>query len=673
MILMPILHCRLSIDKNNKHKLVLTIDKKLQGLQLIAQEKLQTIICSIPGRKDLILEPSLIKPLEHICAASWLKLKGIQRIFKLDATHAISRSAPDQVQLYMLRSDASTFQRVMAQIKVAYEAQLPTWPEDSTFKYFHMICVPACFAYFHYMLEQEGLYGIVGLHRFSWDFIYLDKGVLSLEIPNVFATTYVNLDNSLLTAVSQSLRILQAVCGKPDMVLTYGERSDNILKMLQILGPLPRKSEDSDERFTAILMIDRDKDYAAPLLTPSIYAGLLMEVFTYNAGVLEFEINTNKIVEQKLPIFAIPTENQKKPKANSSATHKPSIIRLNSQQDEIYAENRYKHFIDASSQIRSQAKLISLELQKLGNMKLDEMQDYVNRKLPKITELKNKLLCHLNASEKLIEMLGTNYRRTQALEEDILNNGSRKRVFNDIDELLTTDPQRYNSLRLLCLLHIWSGVTTDELIRFIRNYCNYFGHKYAGIFDHLAQAGLLPQLVEDASALNRTASKLLSNISLNIPKFQQTAFQANAYRLKLMTSSTDNDGDNGNETVSATPSISSASPSYVFNRIYIPLIAQLCTYLLKANNTEDFASKVATIEHIKMNGCAIKLYNQSVKQGEVKELFPLNKLPILVYVVGGVTYAEISACNMVAKLTESQIVVASDRILAGSDLISSAF
>lgn len=103
----------------------------------------------------------------------------------MDATHAISRSAPDQVQLYMLRSDAGTFQRVMAQIKVAYEAQLPTWPEDSAFKYFHMICVPACFAYFHDMLEQEGLYGIVGLHRFNWDFIYLDKGVLSLEIPNV--------------------------------------------------------------------------------------------------------------------------------------------------------------------------------------------------------------------------------------------------------------------------------------------------------------------------------------------------------------------------------------------------------------------------------------------------------------------------------------------------------
>lgn len=50
------------------------LESKLQGFSLIAQEKLEAIICSIPGRKDLIIESSLIKPLDYICAASWLKL-----------------------------------------------------------------------------------------------------------------------------------------------------------------------------------------------------------------------------------------------------------------------------------------------------------------------------------------------------------------------------------------------------------------------------------------------------------------------------------------------------------------------------------------------------------------------------------------------------------------------
>jgi len=69
----------------------LTLDKKLQGFQLVAQEKVKTsetiqiititmnplqlcsILCSIPGKKELILEPELIKPLEHVVTASWLK------------------------------------------------------------------------------------------------------------------------------------------------------------------------------------------------------------------------------------------------------------------------------------------------------------------------------------------------------------------------------------------------------------------------------------------------------------------------------------------------------------------------------------------------------------------------------------------------------------------------
>lgn len=52
-----------------------TLDKKLEGFRQIAQEKLQSILCSIPdSQKDLVIETCLIKPLEHICGASWLRL-----------------------------------------------------------------------------------------------------------------------------------------------------------------------------------------------------------------------------------------------------------------------------------------------------------------------------------------------------------------------------------------------------------------------------------------------------------------------------------------------------------------------------------------------------------------------------------------------------------------------
>lgn len=53
----------------------LTVDRKLQGFRRVAQEKLQNILYSIPGQhKDLVIEPYLIKSLEHVCGASWLRL-----------------------------------------------------------------------------------------------------------------------------------------------------------------------------------------------------------------------------------------------------------------------------------------------------------------------------------------------------------------------------------------------------------------------------------------------------------------------------------------------------------------------------------------------------------------------------------------------------------------------
>lgn len=51
-----------------------SLQKKLEGTRQIAQEKLQSILCSIPdNKKDLVIDVDLIKSLEHVCGASWLK------------------------------------------------------------------------------------------------------------------------------------------------------------------------------------------------------------------------------------------------------------------------------------------------------------------------------------------------------------------------------------------------------------------------------------------------------------------------------------------------------------------------------------------------------------------------------------------------------------------------
>lgn len=117
--------------------------------------------------------------------SNYHRLKGIQRIYKFSRNNAINRSTADCVQVYMLRSNIITLYKVLQQIRKLCTEQLSNWPIDYNFKHFHIIWLPSCFAYFQHILELEGLYGMIEFHQFNWNFIYLDKGVLSCEITNV--------------------------------------------------------------------------------------------------------------------------------------------------------------------------------------------------------------------------------------------------------------------------------------------------------------------------------------------------------------------------------------------------------------------------------------------------------------------------------------------------------
>lgn len=650
------------------------INKKLQGFQLIAQEKLQSILCSIPNKKDLILDASLIKPLEHVCAASWLKLKGVQHIYKLDLENTIARQ--DNVQVFMIANTLSTYQKVLNQIH-AHESAKPS-DKNSGFKSYHIICVPNCYMCFRTLLEEEGLYGIVQLHRFNWDFIYIDNGVLSMEVPQVFKSVFIHNDTSVLTSIAQTLRIFYMVCGKPELILSYGQHSAKILHMIENLGSWPSSTPSSNSGshgdFSSMIIIDRDKDYPSSLLTPAIYSGLLLEVLKYRAGEVEIPANTNKISVQKLKIFETsrdeqPTTQQQQQTRDKVKKEKPPCIRLCSTNDEIYADNRYKHFSQASSMIKTQAKAIGVEVQNLNKMKLDEMHDYVAKKLPKVTELKTKILRHLQASEKVIAEMAGSFQQQQSLEQEILNNTNRKKILSEIDESLTTNGQKYNSIRLMCLAHLSMGLSSEDLVIFMRNYCNYFGYRYVHVFYYLSKSGLLPPFEEGKIG----KSKILSNLPLG--KFQQTEFQANANRLKLLVSTAGADSSYSRDQVGGYN-----CPSYVFNGLYIPLIAQLASCLTKAINFEDLAQKLGMVEKIELHHASlagvknIKQIQTAIKRGEINSLpVPMKSKTVFVFVVGGVTYAEISACELIGQLTATKIVVASNHIISGSDVIAAAF
>uniref|UniRef100_A0A182PH21 Vacuolar protein sorting-associated protein 33B n=1 Tax=Anopheles epiroticus TaxID=199890 RepID=A0A182PH21_9DIPT len=674
--------------------------RKLLGFRQIAQEKLQHVFYSIPSEKDLIIEPALIKPLEHVCGASWLRKKGIDKIFKFDPKNP----PPKRKQfVYFITSSLLTFKSVLDQIS-GYQCQTSSMMEpDVRNKQYHVLVLPSVLASFEHLLEEEGLHGIVELYNFQWDFLLLDESLLSLELPNVFADVFVRKDTTPLGSIAQSFRIFNVVMGRPHLVFSLGENAEKILHMVQRMETSKRPNVagkesatktgdgngDKEPEYAAMLILDRDRDYPACLLTPVVYCGLLLEIQPLNSGSLVVDGECNKIKNGKLAFL------QEAGTVTPSKQQETTSLRMSGAQDMIYLEHRYRHFSEVISLLSAQAKTLGLEGKAYTReMKLHEMKEYVTHKLPKVAAAKKELFKHLRLCETIVEEIGGNFEKHQMIEESILTNTNRKQIMNYILELLSSDAHRYNTLRMICLYHVTIGLTGEDMTKLMTGYLNAFGYRHLSIFHNLFQARLFP----DTTNLSKT--KILSQISIPTLK---TPFQIEANKLKQLPTDTPNESVSDRDGGLVAAGVQSAGggggggggvgvgkscPSYVFNGNYIPLVTQLTHLIFAASSFDNLNTRLGHLERLKVSGrllagggqssgdvlCSprtIKELSASSHKAALNQLLPFKEKTIFIFIVGGITYAEIAACHLLERTIGVKIVLSSDRIIAGHDLIES--
>lgn len=589
----------------------------------------------------------------------------MNKIYKFDSKNPPQRKS---TIVYFISSSLITFKYVLDQIhSINGHQHIEKQLSDMGTKPFHVIVLPTVLHSFDVVVEEEGLFGFVELHRFNWDFITIDTGALSLEIPQIFREVFIREDTSLLPPLAHSLRILNMVCRRSPIVITYGENAAKVANMIDQIEGFRNGANGTEERsdFSAMIIMDRNKDYASALMTPVVYSGLLLELFRSVAGTLQIDEHKNRIQSEKLHFLKV------KPKKETSK-EKDAITKLclRDSVDGIYYENRYKHFSDAISLLSSQAKALGMEGRNIQGMEINEMHEFVAKKLPKVASQKKELFKHLILCENIVNELGGNFEQLQTLEESMLYNRNKRQTFQKILELLTTDAHRYNSLRFICLLYLTCRLNADEATTFMTNYLNAFGYQHLPIFSHLATAKLFPDLP------NLAKTKILTNISL--PKWQ-SAFQIEANRMKLLPANTPNDEAAAADMNSSSGRRDPVNASYVFNGSYIPIISQIANILCSASKFDEFADRFGHTEQIVFHRCfrksklGVNELAAGIKKGEILEFFPLKPRTIFCFIIGGMTYAELAAVNFVEKLTGSKIVLASDCIASGSDFIEAAF
>lgn len=604
----------------------------------------------------------------YLLVSVYYRQHGVDKIYKMDPQLG---STSNTNRLYLIPACTQKYKCVLDQIS----SLLSQNSSLSEHKCFHVIIVPKVVCSYESILESRGLYGIVKLYSFSWELMALDEQLLSQELPFLYKQIYVEQNHSLLSSISMTLWSLFHVIGTPKAIFSVGKHSASVLDILEIYKETFSRdfSENMvNQEIGALIVIDRDQDYASSLLTPATYSGLLSELFDINCGHLELNVTETKLKKGKID-FGIYGE---------KAATKTTTITLDSSIDSLYGEIKHRHFSEVLSVLSSKAKLLKNEdIKALG---IQEMKHYVATKLQQIALFKQNLVNHVLACETIISEMSNKFENLKSTETDMMNNRNKKANFTFIDENFGTDIHMYNSLRLMCLLSLTQGLSYDEYNSLVTKYLLAFGHKFLYVFNNLINTGLLIQPSSPKLSLNISN---LSNLSDKLPKWQNS-FQSFANKLKQLPSQPDKVGK--------------SSPSYVFNGSYIPLIAVVCNAILTSDSLSEVLSKLSALSELKVGGKIVekmkdgmetlneKLSTLKINNGDLdfgckdikmickllkndpkfEQIFPLKPKNVLVYIIGGVNYAEIAACDVVQNSTGSKIYIASDCVMSGSDLMA---
>ncbi|XP_044757004.1 vacuolar protein sorting-associated protein 33B [Coccinella septempunctata] len=593
------------------------LDKKLYSIQELSKSILSKIFGLNVNSKYLILEPTIIKPLEKICGVKWLRSNGIEKIFKLDDNPPLFDS---KAVYYIIYSKFSAFKCAINQIRSSVDIDNP--PINK----FHVLVMPQSTYIFEKELEEYGLSHsnrdcVVRLHSFQWLPIHTDCGILSLECPLAFSSMFISQNMNYLPMFSKCLWQLLLVLGKANFVIALGQYSNIILSQFDQLCEDKGFSDKMDSEVGGLIILDRNIDYPSALLTPGIYSALLKEIYNVRAGHCEHKENENelKIDDHFNPVMR----------------KGPVLINMDTEQDPVYAMTKNKYFTEVTSVLSNLTKELKMEKLNSKDMSIDEIKKYVQNQLGPTNSRKKIISNHLIAAETIINCLGWKFENLCDCEFNIINNISKSSNFSFLMESTSIENNKLLSLRLFCLILITQNLTESEISSFWEKFLHNFGFKYSYVIQNLINAGIITDC----------RSSIAGNLfpSLWLPRMVTSQFYLFANRLKQIP-------PNKNKLDFKYPTC----PSYVFRGTYIPLVAQIANFILNSTPLEEIRTKLDGLGNLTIRN---------------ERRYPLQTRTLLVYVIGGVTYAEIGALNFVEALTGAKIIVLSDQVISGNDLM----
>jgi hypothetical protein len=424
--------------------------------------------------------------------------------------------------------------------------------------------------------------------------------------------------------------------------------------------------------FDSIIIIDRVVDLATPLCTQLTYEGLVDEVVGIQSAHVEVDAALVADTQGSVQMTSAGgASGSNTPLANGARNSRK--VRLDALTDPLFGSIRDENFAIVGEKLHNSAKQLNEDYEKRHNAKtVSEMRAFVSR-LGGLTKAHQSLRLHTGLTEKIMEYTTRElFNLNLELQQNIIAGLDLNGQLSSIEDLILAEAPIFIVLRLLCLLSVVGGGIKPKNLEYLkREILQTYGYDKITLLHMLNKTQLLTRA---------TTSSSRSSIG----------FQAVRSPLKLVVDDVDERQPND---------ISYAYSGYAPLSIrLVQAVAQKDALLAKSssNASRKILPKAHTIVGWRgfedvvncLDGPAFDLVQSKQEANfEASSSRPLDKsrsnntphntsssstsptTHTLVFFLGGVTFAEISALRFMSTQTKDRrFIVATTSIISGDRL-----
>jgi hypothetical protein len=359
-------------------------------------------------------------------------------------------------------------------------------------------------------LEDEGVLGEVSIAEFPLNFLPLEPDLLSLELEDSFSDLYLRKDPTPIFLAAKALMLLQQRHGLFPRITGKGDNAKRLADLLIRMRSEVAAGDDSSQRggtpfgltpsstVDSLIIIDREVDFATPMVTQLTYEGLIEE----SMGIRHNQNEVDSSIVGGAPTQQTTTTNSSKSPAPTQAPQgMKRKIQLDSS-DKLYEQLRSLNFAVVGGRLNQIARRLESDYQSRHSAKsTSELREFVS-KLPSYQSEQQSLKVHTGLAEEILNYTQTEFfTRSLEVQHNLVGGADPSTIHEDVEELIARDAPLATVLRLLCLEScLCGGLSTKDLDNFSRAILQAYGFQHLLTLSALAKMQLL-QSRNSANAL----------------------------------------------------------------------------------------------------------------------------------------------------------------------------